>query len=177
MRKQKHRKVASLSLRSLRQCLTAACRSVGQTFFSPDARGMVTSINQVKAPKNNAPPSTSARSWAVASLPDQNRSSRHFGRVKAFNQTNGHGSIEQEKGVGEVQFYRRAAMWRRSVDPAIGQPVSFEVDNAHGRAVAVKLRMLDGRPAVTAGLAGQMAAAWIPNAGRKAFEHDQPRLI
>jgi len=65
---------------------------------------------------------------------------RHFGTVKSFDETRGHGSIRPEHAHHEIGFERGAVMWRRSVDPTPGQRLSYEVGFRDGRTCAVNLR-------------------------------------
>ena len=66
---------------------------------------------------------------------------RYFGTVKSFDETRGHGSIQPELGDEEIGFERGAVMWRRSIDPAPGQRLSYEVGIRDGRTRAVNLRI------------------------------------
>lgn len=66
---------------------------------------------------------------------------RHFGTVKSFDETQGHGSIQPDRSDEEIGFERRAVIWHRSVDPTHGQRLSFEVRIKDGRTRAVNLQM------------------------------------
>lgn len=67
---------------------------------------------------------------------------RHFGTVKAFDATTGHGSICPSRAGGLIGFQKGAALWQRSVDPVSGQRLSYELALTNSGARAVKLRML-----------------------------------
>ena len=67
---------------------------------------------------------------------------RHFGTVKSFDATTGHGSICPSRAGGLIGFQKGPALWQRSVDPVSGQRLSYELILTDGGARAVKLRML-----------------------------------
>lgn len=67
---------------------------------------------------------------------------RYFGTVKSFDETRGRGSIESGRGHEEIGFEKGAVIWRRSVDPIVGQLLSYEVGIREGHARAVKLRTI-----------------------------------
>ena len=65
---------------------------------------------------------------------------RHFGTVKCFDATTGRGSIQPGRDGELIVFQKGAVLWHRSVDPASGQRLSYEVVIREGEARAVKLR-------------------------------------
>lgn len=65
---------------------------------------------------------------------------RHFGTVKSFDATTGHGSICPSRAGGLIGFQKGTALWQRSVDPVPGQRLSYELALKDGGARAVKLR-------------------------------------
>jgi len=65
---------------------------------------------------------------------------RHFGTVKSFDATTGHGSIQRGREGQLIGFQKGAVIWHRSVDPISGQRFSYEVIISEGEARAVKLR-------------------------------------
>jgi len=69
---------------------------------------------------------------------------RHFGTVKSFDATTGHGSIQRGR-EGLIGFQKGAVIWHRSVDPISGQRFSYEVTISEGEARAVKLRKASER--------------------------------
>lgn len=58
---------------------------------------------------------------------------RHLGTVMSFDSKLGLGSIQTGHGNEEIDFERGAVMWRRSIDPAPGQVLSYEVKISDGR--------------------------------------------
>ena len=58
----------------------------------------------------------------------------------SFDSKLGLGSIQTGLGNEEIDFERGAVMWRRSIDPAPGQVLSYEVKISDGRLRAVNLR-------------------------------------
>lgn len=67
---------------------------------------------------------------------------RYFGTVKSFDETRGHGSIQPDSCDEEIGFERGAVMWRRSVDPTLGQRLAYEVRTRDGQTHAVKLQSI-----------------------------------
>jgi cold shock CspA family protein len=65
---------------------------------------------------------------------------RHFGTVKSFDATTGHGLICPSRAGGIIGFQKGSALWQRSVDPVSGQCLSYELILTDGGTRAVKLR-------------------------------------
>ena len=59
---------------------------------------------------------------------------KYFGRVKAFDQIVGHGSLEQETGGADLNFERGALAWdSKETGPESGQRVSYDVGSNSNR--------------------------------------------
>lgn len=52
---------------------------------------------------------------------------KYFGTVKTFDTVTGHGEIQPEVAGNNLRFERGAIAWDRTVDPTVGQRLSYDV--------------------------------------------------
>jgi cold shock CspA family protein len=58
---------------------------------------------------------------------------KYFGTVKSFDVTQGRGQIKQEAGGNDLGFETSAVQWDKSVAPAVGQRLSYDVGQTSDR--------------------------------------------
>jgi cold shock CspA family protein len=67
---------------------------------------------------------------------------KYFGTVKAFDEANGHGSIEPDTGGPALSFGQSASSWNRVAPPRPGQRLSYDLHHANGQPSAVNVETI-----------------------------------
>lgn len=52
---------------------------------------------------------------------------KYFGTVKSFDNALGKGEIKPETGGNDLRFESRAIAWDKSIEPVVGQRLSYDV--------------------------------------------------
>jgi len=66
---------------------------------------------------------------------------KHFGTVKSFDDSKGHGLITpEETGKSAIGFVKSAISWENKTAPPVGKRLSYELSEVNGEARAINLQ-------------------------------------